>query len=70
VVVYLDGDVYRETVNVVDELPSGVSRAAALLPWDDGAMAFEFAGHELNDTSRPAFGVCLKSTCCIPSRSC
>lgn len=51
-VIYLDGDVYRETVNVVDELPSGVSRAAAQLPWDDGAVAFEFASHELNDTSR------------------
>lgn len=51
-VVFLDGDTYRETVNVVDELPSGVSRAADLLPWDDGAMVFEFASHELNDTSR------------------
>lgn len=51
-VAYLDGDTYRETVNVVDELPSGVSRAADLLPWDDGEMVFEFASHELNDTSR------------------
>lgn len=51
-VAYLDGDTYRETVNVVDELPSGVSRAADLLPWDNGAIVFEFASHELNDTSR------------------
>ncbi|MBX3738188.1 MAG: hypothetical protein KF715_15950 [Candidatus Didemnitutus sp.] len=51
-VVYLDGDTYRETVSVVDELPSGVSRAADRLPWDDGAIVFEFGSHELNDTSR------------------
>jgi len=51
-VAYLDGDIYRETVSVVDELPSGVSRTSDLLPWDDGALALEFASHELNDTSR------------------
>jgi len=52
VVAYLDGDIYQETASVVDELPSGVSRAADLLPWDDGEVAFEFASQELNDTSR------------------
>jgi hypothetical protein len=50
--VYLDGDIYQESADVVAELPFNVSRAASLLPWDDGALAFEFAAHELDDTSR------------------
>lgn len=52
VFVYLDGSIFRDSSDVVDELPAATSRAAALLPWDDGALAYEFATHELNDTSR------------------
>lgn len=49
--VYLAGDCYRQSPDVVEEMPSGLPANFQALSWDDGAITFEFAQHELNDTS-------------------
>ncbi len=49
--VYLAGDCYIETPDVVEELPIGLPASFQSLSWDDGEIVFEFAQNELNDTS-------------------
>jgi hypothetical protein len=51
-VVFLAGEVYLETPDVVEELSGGIPAGFQKLSWDDGEIAYEFARHELNDTSR------------------
>jgi hypothetical protein len=51
VVVFLGGDIYLESPDVVEELPAGLPATFQSLSWDDGAIVFEFARHKLNDTS-------------------
>lgn len=51
VVVFLGGDIYIESPDVVEELPAGLPATFQSLSWDDGAIVFEFARHKLNDTS-------------------
>ncbi len=49
--VYLNGDLYLESADVIEELAIGFPGNFQSLSWDDGGIAFEFARHELNDTS-------------------
>lgn len=51
VMVYIAGDIYIESPDVIEELPAGLPTGFQSLSWDDGAIVFEFARHELNDTS-------------------
>jgi len=48
--VFLAGDCYIETPDVVEELPIGLPPSFQSLSWDDGKIVYEFAQHELNDT--------------------
>ena len=50
-VVFLAGDCYIESPDVVEELPIGIPASFDSFSWDDGKIVFEFAQHELNDTS-------------------
>lgn len=49
--VFLGGNIYIESPDVVAELPVGLPSTFQSLPWDDGAIVQEFALHKLNDTS-------------------
>jgi hypothetical protein len=49
--VFLAGDCYLETPDVVAQLQPGLPGSFQSLSWDDGEIVFEFARHELNDTS-------------------
>lgn len=49
--VYLNGHLYLESIDVIEELPVGHPGTFQNLSWDDGGIAFEFARHELNDAS-------------------
>lgn len=49
--VYLNGDLYLESVDVIEGLALGVPGNFQSLSWDDGGIVFEFARHRLNDTS-------------------
>lgn len=49
-VIYLDGDIYLESPDVVEELPSGCPVSFQSLSWDDGRIVFDFADGDLNDT--------------------
>lgn len=49
--VYLAGDLYLESADVIEELASGTPGNFQHLSWDDGRIVFEFAKHRLNDTS-------------------
>lgn len=51
VLVFIGGDTYIESPDVIEELPAGLPTGFQTLSWDDGAIVFEFARHELNDTS-------------------
>lgn len=48
---FLAGDCYIETPDVVEELPSGLPTSFQHLSWADGEIVFEFAKHDLNDTT-------------------
>jgi len=50
VVVYLCGDVYLESPDVIEELPAGFPAGFQSLSWDDGGIVFAFADSDLNDT--------------------
>lgn len=49
--VFLNGDIYLESPDVVAELPSGLPTSFQSLSWSDGEIVYEFAENELNDTS-------------------
>mgnify|MGYP001576675857 CR=1 FL=1 len=49
--VYLNGHLYLESIDVIEELAMGLPGNFQNLSWDDGGIAFEFARHELNDAS-------------------
>jgi hypothetical protein len=49
--VYLDGDTYLQTADVVEEIPQSLPIDFQNLSWDDGEISIEFAKHKLNDTS-------------------
>jgi hypothetical protein len=49
--VFLAGDCYIETPDVVEELPAGLPTSFQSLSWNEGEIVYEFARHELNDTS-------------------
>jgi hypothetical protein len=49
-VVYLCGDVYLESPDVIEELPAGFPAGFQSLSWDDGRIIFHFANSDLNDT--------------------
>jgi len=50
VLVYINGDLYLESPDVVEELSSGLPAGFQSLSWDDGGIVFEFADCNLNDT--------------------
>lgn len=49
--VFICGDVYLETPDVVEAFPTGLPSTFQSLSWDNGAILYEFAEIELNDTS-------------------
>ncbi len=49
--VFLAGDSFLESPDVVEELPTGLPSSFQSLSWADGEIAYEFADNELNDTS-------------------
>jgi hypothetical protein len=51
VIVYLNGDIYLESADVIEEFAVGFPGGFQDLSWDDGTIVFEFAKHKLNDTS-------------------
>ena len=50
ILVFINGDLYLESPDVVEELPSGFPVGFQGLSWDDGGIVFEFADCNLNDT--------------------
>lgn len=48
--VFINGDACFESIDVVEELAGGPGNNVPRLSWDDGAIAWEFAQHELNET--------------------
>jgi hypothetical protein len=50
-VVYVKGDIYLETPDVIEELSAGPPASFQALSWDDGNIVTEFARHKLNDTT-------------------
>lgn len=50
VVVFINGDIYLESPDVVEEFAAGSSAGFESLSWDNGAIVFEFADCDLNDT--------------------
>jgi len=61
--VYVNGDLYLSSVDVIEEIPQGMPLGFQNLSWNDGAIVFEFARHELNDTSSD--GVWILSDKCV-----
>lgn len=51
VVVFLNGDCYYESPDVIEGIPAGHPTGFQSLSWDDGEIVNEFAKHELNDTT-------------------
>jgi hypothetical protein len=51
VVVFLNGDCYYESPDVVEAIPAGLPSGFQALSWDDGEIVYEFAKHDLNDTT-------------------
>lgn len=51
VLVFLNGDFYCESPDVVEAIPAGHTRGFQGLSWDDGEIVHEFAKHDLNDTT-------------------
>lgn len=49
--VYINGDIYLESIDVVEELAIGVPGGFQNLSWSDGKIMYEFARHKLNDAS-------------------
>ena len=49
--VFLAGDCYSESPDVVEELPIGPPASFQALSWADGEIVYEFAENELNDTT-------------------
>jgi hypothetical protein len=49
VVVYIGGDMYLETPDVIEELPAGVPGSFQSLSWKNGEIVFHFADTDLND---------------------
>lgn len=49
--VYLNGHLYLESIDVIEELPVGLPGNFENLSWDDGGIVFEFANRELIDRS-------------------
>lgn len=49
--VFLAGDCYIETPDVVEEMPTGLPGSFQSLSWNDGEIVYHFAKHELNDTN-------------------
>jgi hypothetical protein len=55
ILVFINGDLYLESPDVVEELPSGLPAGFQSLSWNDGSIVFEFADCNLND--RGALGI-------------
>jgi hypothetical protein len=51
VIVYISGDIYLESADVIEEFAVGFPGNFQDLSWDDGTIVFEFAKHKLNDAS-------------------
>jgi hypothetical protein len=49
--VYISGELYLESPDVIEELPAGVPGNFENLSWDDGGIIFVFADADLNDRS-------------------
>jgi hypothetical protein len=49
--VFVAGDSYIESPDVVGELPRGLPRSFQSLSWADGEIVYEFAENQLNDTT-------------------
>jgi len=49
IVVFVSGDIYLETPDVIEQLPSGIPGGFQSLSWDNGEIIFQFADTDLND---------------------
>jgi hypothetical protein len=50
--VYIKGDLFLETPDVIGKLPAAHTGGFQALSWDDGEILFHFCGSNLNDTTR------------------
>lgn len=48
--VFIGGDLYRDSPDVIEELPAGCPIDFQNVSWDDGGIMFDFAESDLNDT--------------------